>query len=276
MTLIDSPHNQQVKHFRALQTTKGRQRAGLCPLEGVRLIESAIEGGAHINTAYACPELLTDARAQALLARIKALGAPVHTLTLRAFESMSDTQSPQGIAATARVTHYALEDLSPTGPAIYLWLDEVRDPGNLGTMIRTAAAFSVRGVVLLGDCADLHSPKTVRASSGTVFVVPAVTSTWSDARGWAQQHEVHTVATSASAASAASETSYPDRTAVIIGSEARGVADDILNAADLQVRIPVADTVESLNAAVAAGIMLYEVTRPRHRDMPCSPGSGAQ
>ena len=104
------PQNQQVKHFRSLLTKKRRQRAGLCPLEGVRLIESALDAGAHINTAFACPELLTDDRAQALIARIKALGAPVHALTLRAFESMCDTQNPQGIAATARVSTHQLED----------------------------------------------------------------------------------------------------------------------------------------------------------------------
>lgn len=275
MALIDSPQNQQVKHFRSLLTKKGRQRAGLCPLEGVRLIESALDGGARIKAAYTCPELLTDDRAQALVARIKGLGAPVHALTLRAFESMSDTQNPQGIAATARVTHYALEDISPTGTALYLWLDEVRDPGNLGTMLRTAAAFSVRGVVLLGDCADVYSPKTVRASSGAVFVVPSVAASWDDARTWAQEHGICTVATAGCVETAASEPQYPERLAVIIGSEAYGVADDILEASDLQVRIPVADTVESLNAAVAAGIMLYEVTRARNRDMPCSPGSGA-
>ncbi len=263
MALIDSPQNQQVKHFRSLLTKKRRQRAGLCPLEGVRLIESALDAGAHINTAFACPELLTDDRAQALIARIKALGAPVHALTLRAFESMCDTQNPQGIAATARVSTHQLEDLAPVGSAVYLWLHEVRDPGNLGTMLRTAAAFSVRGVVLLGECADVYSPKTVRASSGAVFLVPTVVATWDDAHGWAQEHEVCTVATAGSAQTAASEPHYPERLAVIIGSEAHGVAEDIQKAADLRVRIPIADSVESLNAAVAAGIMLYEVTRAR-------------
>lgn len=276
MALIDSPQNQQVKHFRSLLTKKGRQRAGLCPLEGVRLIESALDGGARIKAAYTCPELLTDDRAQALIARLKTLGAPVHALTLRAFESMCDTQNPQGIAATARVSTHQLDDLAPVDSAVYLWLHEVRDPGNLGTMLRTAAAFSVRGVVLLGECADVYSPKTVRASSGAVFLVPTVVAAWDDAQGWAREHDIYTVATAASAQTAVSEPSYPERLAVIIGSEAHGVADDILKAADLQVRIPVTDTVESLNAAVAAGIMLYEVTRAGNRDMPCSPGSGAQ
>ncbi len=261
MALIDSPQNQQVKHFRSLQTKKGRQKAGLCPLEGVRLIESALDGGARLKAAYACPELLTDARAEALLARIKAGGAPIHSLTLRAFESMTDTQSPQGIAATAHMPTSGLDDLIPTGPCLYLWLDEIRDPGNLGTMLRAAAAFRVRGVVLLGECADLHNPKTIRASSGAVFSIPTVSADWEDACRWARGHDICTVATAATAETAAWDASYPERTAVIVGSEAHGISTNMLQAAGIVVRIPVAEAVESLNAAVAAGIMLYEVTR---------------
>jgi len=264
MPTIDSPHNQQVKLYRSLLSKKGRQKVGLCPLEGVRLIDSALQNGADIQTVYVCPELLSDERGQDLLYQIRERDITVLELSTRAFSSMTDTQHPQGIAATAPAQYHSLQSLSKPGPAVYLWLYEIREPGNLGTIFRTAAAFEVAGIVLLGNCADVYNPKAIRASSGAIFAVPAAQATWDEATTWAAQDNIHSVATALRAETSCHEASYPDRVAVIIGSEAHGLPEHLLTLTDLQVKIPMSDKVESLNAGVAAGILLYEIYRQRY------------
>ncbi len=264
MPTIDSPQNQQVKLYRSLLSKKGRQKAGLCPLEGVRLIDSALQNGADLQTVYVCPELLTDQRGQELLREIRDRDIAVLELSPRAFSSMTDTQHPQGIAATAPAQYHSLQSLSKPGPAVYLWLYEIREPGNLGTIFRTAAAFDVAGIVLLGNCADVYNPKAIRASSGAIFAVPAAQATWDEAMTWADQGDIHTVAAALCAETSCHEAGYPDRLAAVIGSEAHGLPEHVLTSAQLQVKIPVSDKVESLNAGVATGILLYEIYRQRY------------
>ncbi len=264
MPIIDSPQNQQVKLYRSLLSRKGRQEAGLCPLEGVRLIDSALQNGADLQTVYMCPELLTDQRGQELLHQVRERDITVLELSARAFSSMSDTQHPQGLAATAPAQYRSLPGLSKPGPAVYLWLHEIREPGNLGTILRTAAAFDVAGIVLLGNCADIYNPKAIRASSGAIFALPAAQATWDEAMTWADGDDIHTVATALCAETSCHEAGYPDRVAVIIGSEAHGLPEHLLTLTDLQVKIPMSDKMESLNAGVAAGILLYEIYRQRY------------
>jgi len=264
MPIIDSPQNQRVKLYRSLLSKPGRHQAGLCPLEGVRLIDSALQNGAEFQTVYTCPELLTDRRGQDLVEQIRERGITVLQLSARAFCSMTDTQHPQGLAATAPMQDHSLESLGRPGPAIYLWLYEVREPGNLGTICRTAAAFEVTGMVLLDNCADLYNPKALRASSGAVFAVPAAPATWAEAMTWVDRQHIHTVAAALSADTPCHQADYPDLVALIIGSEAHGLAEHVLTSAELQVKIPMSDQVESLNAGVAAGILLYEINRQRY------------
>ncbi len=264
MSIIDSPQNQQVKLYRSLLHKKGRQEAGLCPLEGVRLIESALLSGAELPTVYVCPPLLADDRG--LLERIRDGDLNVLELSERAFRSMTDTQNPQGIAATAVMRHSGLQDLSKPGKALYLWLYETREPGNLGTIFRTAAAFSVDGIVLVGGCADAYNPKAIRASAGAVFAVPAAEADWDQATAWAADQDVCTIAATLSAETSSQDQTYPDRVAVIVGSEAHGIPRHLLTSVSLHVKIPMSDKVESLNAGVAAGILLYDI----YTDRSCS------
>lgn len=258
MPIIDSAQNRQIKRYKSLLQKKGRQKAGLCPLEGVRLIESARHNFARITALYTCPELLTDERGRSLAKEIAAKRIPHWEVASDVFIGMTDTQHPAGIAATAVMPETSFDDIATTGPAVYLWLYEISEPGNLGTIFRTAAAFSVDAIVLIGDCADPYNPKTLRASSGAVFGVPAVQATWNQAWGWGSRAGIRTVATALSATDYAHEIEYPARTALVIGSEAHGIPEAVLTQTKLQVKIPMSDKVESLNAGVAAGILLYQ------------------
>ncbi len=263
MALIRSPHNQHVKLYRSLLQKKGRQESGLCPLEGVRLIEAALDNGARLSSLYVSDELIADERGRALVERAAREGLPVLQLSADVFVGMTDTQHPQGLAATAHIELHALADMALPTTATYLWLHELRDPGNLGTIFRSAAAFHVDGIILLGHCADTYNPKVIRASSGAIFAVSAAAASWDEARRWAEDNDVGIIAATLSAPALCHDVSYPARAALLIGSEAHGLPDALLTVAHLQVRIPMSDRVESLNAGVTAGILLYEVWRQR-------------
>ncbi|MFO7947426.1 MAG: RNA methyltransferase [Armatimonadota bacterium] len=264
MTRIDSPKNQHVKLFRSLLNKKRRNDAGLCPLEGVRLLSGAIRAGAQIEAVYVCEELLSDEDPLTMAEMLENEGIVRHDLTQRAFESMTDTENPQGIAATAKIEYASLDDVAPEGPSLYLMLHDIRDPGNMGTLVRSAAAFDCRALVILGSCVDLFNPKVIRATAGGVFAIRLVEVSWEVAGPWADENDIVTVAAAVEADERSDMAEYGERTALVIGSEAHGLPQEVLTQTDLQVRIPMSADVESLNAGVAAGILLYEIYTQMH------------
>lgn len=260
MDFIDSPQNPQVKLFAALATPKGRREQKLFPVEGLNAVGSLIEAGWTPEIGYVCPELLGD---ETLAARLQAAARLCLELSPRAFKALSDTVSPQGIAAAARLPRTVLADL-PEGPGVFLALHELRDPGNMGTMIRSADAAAAAGVIAVDDCVDFFAPKVVRASTGSLFHVPLATCTREEFLAWAQATGTALVATDAEVPGSLSEMIFPQRTALVLGNEAHGLPEALLTASDIQVRIPMPGRAESLNAAVAAGILLYEYIRQRY------------
>ncbi len=273
--LIDSPHNKHVRQFRALATKKGRAKYGLVQVEGVRLVQEALAAGVDIAWVAICPYRLKGFRARQVLDEIQQRNVPVLSMTQRAFTAMSDTIGPQGIAAACRLTQRRLDDLAsvlapPTAAAagrrLVLALYELRDPGNMGTMIRTANAFGCAAVVAIGDCVDFFNPKVIRASAGGVFHLPLVSSAWDQFRAWAARNDITVLAAVTSGGVPCTQLALPaGGGALVMGSEAHGLPDVVLTAADITVTIPMAGAAESLNAAVAAGIILYEINKGSDR-----------
>jgi TrmH family RNA methyltransferase len=154
MDLITSPQNQYVKLFRSLATAKGRKEHGLFAIEGVHLVEEMLAAGWRAQVGYVCPELLKN---QTLARRLKKSVDMLVEVAAPVFKEMSDTVTPQGIAAVVPLPRHTLETV-PAGPGVVLAVHEVRDPGNMGTMIRTADAAGALGVLAVGDCVDFTSP----------------------------------------------------------------------------------------------------------------------
>jgi TrmH family RNA methyltransferase len=245
---------------RDLRRRKARERLGLFIVEGIRTVEELLESTLVVRGALASPALDATPRGVALRGRLAARGVAVADVDDASFASAADTDSPQGILAVAEQPAVAVDalELAADRPTRLLVLDGVQDPGNAGTMLRTAAAFGAGAAIALPGTVDLWSAKVVRGAMGAHFRLPVVHAPWEDtdrALGAAGVElwgaDMHGDPLDAVASST------PERLALAIGNEGAGLSERVRTRAARLVSIPIAAGVESLNAGVAAGILLY-------------------
>lgn len=253
--------------IRDLQRRKARGRRGLALIEGVRLVEEALAAGIAFRGALVSPDLSRTARGTELVAELARHAVPVEETGVRAFAQLADTETPQGIMAVIEPPRTRIEDFVPRPDAVALVIDGVQDPGNVGTLIRTAHALGAAGTVVLRGTADPTSPKALRAAMGATFRHPVVSLDDTGFIAWARRHGVTlwAAATDGTPLYRALPSAGRGRgpIAVIVGNEGAGIRPQLNAVAAQRVAIPLAQGAESLNVAVAAGILLYEVTRGR-------------
>lgn len=260
---IEGRHNALVKELRRAFARGELTPDGYCAIEGLRILEEAIRSGLRFRAVFFSESAL--ARAQRLLPQI---GAQVETLLLpdKLFSSVVPSETPQGVAGLVRWKEFSLEDVlakAQAGPI--LAIAGVQDPGNLGTILRSAEAFSAVGVVLGEGTVSPSNPKVVRASAGSVFRLPVVRTSLPDALGRMQKSGLQLVATASHKGTLLDQAKFSEPLAIFIGSEGAGLPRDLIQAMDEVVAIPQAPQVDSLNVGVAASIVLYEVARRRRR-----------
>ena len=261
-TPISSSANPLVKRIRRLGERKHRRREGAFYVEGIQPVWQAVEAGAEIETLVIAPDLLTSADAQRMVEAVERRGVRAVRVTRGVFESLSDRDNPVGLGAVVRARAARLDDLRITPASCFVALHEIGNPGNLGTILRTAEAAGAAGVLLLGDTTDPYHPAAVKASMGALFTTPTVHVPEPEAFfAWAEAHDVAVVTTSARARDEHWAVRYPRPLSLLLGSEGEGLPPDLLARGDLAVRIPMTGTAHSLNLAVAAGILLYEMRR---------------
>src|SRR5512134_228951 len=243
-----------VTTVRNLHQRKGRRRRALTLAEGVRLVEEAVSAGVTIQGAIVTAALSDNARGAALLETLATRAVPIEEMGQREFAQLADTDTPQGVIAVIEPPRWTLADLKPGRGAPVLVLDAVQDPGNVGTLLRTAFALGAAGAVLLKGTADLANPKVVRGAMGASFRLPAVAAEVAEFASWAAREHL-TVWTAATDGTPLGRGSTPERLALVVGNEGAGVSDAVRALARQQVAIPLARGAESLNVAVAAGIL---------------------
>lgn len=248
--------------IRDLGRRRGRERRGLALAEGVRLVEEAVAAGITIRGAAVSPALEGTTRGTALKAELIARKIRLEEVSLAELDELADTEHPQGIVAVIEPRTWGMADLPAGAGSVLLVLDAVQDPGNVGTMVRTAHALGAAGVVLLKGTADLTGPKALRGSMGAAFRLPCVPAADDAFLVWAAEHGVEVWATAADGEPLRrSMLSRSGGVALVVGNEGAGVSPGIGAAAKRRVAIPLRPGAESLNVAVAAGILLYEALR---------------
>lgn len=254
---ISSITNETVKLLRSLDRKKERQETGLFLTEGAHFAEEALRSGWAPAYAFA-----DDAAVQSvLLQRLRAAGARVLTTTEKVLSAITGKDNPQGIVCAFHQRLTPLEDLAGTGYRRYVALYEIRDPGNLGTVIRTADAAGCDGVILIGTTCDPFSIEAVRATMGSLFAMPLATASVDEFFGWSDAGKVRVVAASMRGIHAHHQAQFGDRTCILMGTEQSGLPAQVEDRCDELVRIPMAGRAESLNLAIAAGVMIYEAWR---------------
>jgi TrmH family RNA methyltransferase len=258
--IVQSRQNRRVKELRASFLPGSRSETGVVGIEGEHLLSEALRSGVEIAAVFfrsGDEALLEDV---ALPANVEVIELPPEV-----FGSAVTTESPQGIAALVRPRAFSLEDVfGDLGrPPLILVAAGLQDPGNFGTLVRSAEAFGATGVVALRGTVSLWNPKTLRASSGSAFRLPVVAARDEELFAALHSARVRVSAAAAEHGIAAAETNLTGAVAILIGSEGQGLPKALVERADGGISIPCPGPVESLNAAVAASILLYEAARQR-------------
>jgi len=267
---ITSAQNPLVKRLQLLLERKGREQAGSYLVEGAHLVEEALNSKATVTTILYDSERELDAACRLALTNI---GPDVQVVAASeaVLAKLSETKSPQGIVAVVKKNQQNWEEwmerlIQAKQDALLLFLDEIQDPGNLGTILRTAEAAGVDGVVLGRGSVDLYNGKVVRATMGAMFRLPIFTlSLPATAEEWRSRGGRLLTTTLRENSRSYDSVDYNGKIAIVIGNEGRGVSEEMVAQADALVHIPIYGQAESLNAAVAAGLLVYEARRKKDR-----------
>jgi TrmH family RNA methyltransferase len=245
---------------RDLRRRKARERQQLFVCEGVRSVEELLRSPLTIRGTLIAPQLNDAPRGKELVGALRARNVELAEVDAREFASAAETDAPQGVLAIAEVPTRSLDALALASRARLLALDAVQDPGNVGTILRTAAALGIEATVALPGTVDLWNAKVVRSAMGAHFRHLAMSCTWDELDAFRRAHEVPLWAADATG-EPVDRRAAPDRVALVVGNEGSGVSDAARQRADRLVAIPIESAVESLNVAVATGILLYELRR---------------
>ncbi|MEY4783354.1 MAG: hypothetical protein RIR41_1289 [Pseudomonadota bacterium] len=258
---ISSTANDTVKLLRSLERKRERVETGLFLAEGARHAEEALANGWLPAYAFASQAALDRPQTRDLLLRMKSSGARVLTGTEKILATLSRKDNPQTVISAFRQRLATLADFPVTGPRRFVALYEVRDPGNLGTVIRTADAAGCDGVILIGTTCDPFSIETVRATMGSLFAMRIAATSFEDFNAWRATADARMIAASMRGDHAHDKATYGERSIILMGNEQSGLPPDVEAACDELVRIPMMGKADSLNLASAASVMIYEAWR---------------
>jgi TrmH family RNA methyltransferase len=261
---ITSLANPLVKEIRALQQKKHRDETGLFLAEGQKLVRDAVDGGWRVEMLAYAAASARDQAIGALAAETKASGGTVLEASALVLEKITRRENPQNVIGVFRQRFDAEANIGGSG--IWVALDRVRDPGNLGTIIRTADAAGVEGVALIGASCDPFGLEAVRATMGSIFHVPLARISEDGLIAQAGRNGARIVGTHLTATSTDyREADYATPIILLMGNEQQGLTEKLSAACDTLVRIPMRGSADSLNLAVSTGLMIYEALRPSLR-----------
>lgn len=259
---VASRQNALVKELRRAFSSGERTPDGCCAIESIRIVEEAIRSGLRFRAVF-----FRQSSQEVANRLLPQLGAHVETLVLPddVFAGAVATETPQGVAALVKLKTFELEDALRPHEPLLLVATGIQDPGNLGTMLRSAEAFGASGVLLAERTVSPFNPKTVRASAGSVFRLPVISVKVEEALPALRGRGLRLIGSSSHKGTPADEADLSGPVALFIGSEAAGLPRELISQMDEMVIVPHAARVESLNAAMAASVLLYESSRQRKK-----------
>ncbi len=257
---ITSSNNKWIKDVKKFKTKKGRRQNGVFVAEGLRFLRSLLELGAEIEVVLYSDELVGDEYRQ----NVPSINFPIIEVSADVLNPLFETETPQGIIAVVKQPSWSFEDLLKDKKPIMI-LDRLQDPGNLGTIIRTADCAGLGGIVMLKGCVDMYNDKVLRSTMGAIATVPILEGlSWSETKQNLLNQGYDIFSAEVSSNRYYDEVDYSLPSAVIIGNEANGIAQDICDDKSVSsITIPNMGQMESLNASVAGAVIMYEMLRQR-------------
>ena len=261
--LVSDPCDLRFQTLCSLQTHHGRSRTGLYLVEGIRHLAQAIEHRAAIHSVFYDPSILSNRFGQKLLRKLRRSGISGTRLSSHLYRQLTLAAEPQGIGAMVRQQWMRPSHAQPAGCSLWLGVESIESPGNLGTIIRTAEAVGVAGIFLIGSNVDPWDPAAVRASMGSLFSQKLVRCSPGEFVNWAKSSRVAVVGSSPSGLLdyRALRCRWP--AALLVGSEKLGLSEHLIEASDFMVRIPMVGHCDSINVSVATGVLLFEMFAQR-------------
>jgi TrmH family RNA methyltransferase len=263
---INSLQNPKIKRAAKLIDRRAREKDQKFLIEGYRELLHAQKGKQPIDEIYYCNNFLGQEE-KAFIENLKKNGTKVFQLSPEVFRKISYRERPDGLIALAPIIHKQIEDLTilqkERENPLYIVAEGLEKPGNLGTILRSSDAAGATALILADRLTDIHNPNVIRASVGTVFTVPVIECAGDQAISWLKNNDVQIIAATPDAVTEYTEVNLIGPVAIAIGTEHQGLSSEWLNAADIQVKIPMLGYADSLNAAMAATILMFEVRRQR-------------
>lgn len=261
MNVIQSSQNSTIKEIKGLHLKKNRDASGHYFVEGIRFVNDAIDNNQTIVKVVVSDKLESLNSGSELIEKVKAACTECCLVPEKLFNEISDTQTPQGVLAVLKKREFVLDEIIEQGSSLVL-LDNLQDPGNVGTIVRTADAAGVSAVLMSKGCVDLYSPKVLRSTMGSVFHMPIFEGlSINEIIKMLKQFGYKVIASHLAGRNNYYDEDLTGKSAIIVGNEANGISEETAALADRLVKIPMPGKAESLNASVAASIMIYEIVR---------------
>ncbi|SDK75106.1 TrmH family RNA methyltransferase [Natronincola ferrireducens] len=260
---ITSQQNKIIKHVKGLQAKKNRRLHKQFVIEGIRVLEECLLHQIPIHYVFYTEDLVKLQGGGALLEKVKK-DYRSYEITRELLLKISDTENPQGIIAVVSMPENNLQSIKISEDAFFVILDRVQDPGNMGTILRTAEAAGADGIILTKGCVDPYNSKTIRATMGALLHIPVIeTNSNEEWINILKDNSVKLIASDLDTPKTYLDVDYKNKIAIIIGNEANGIDETLLEKADELVKIPILGKIESLNASVAAAILIYKVVEAK-------------
>jgi len=262
--IITSLQNPGIKFAKSLRMRNKREKNALTLLEGYRALSRGFECGIKIKTCYFAPSLFLGENELPLLDKIGKSGAEIIEVTEQVLKKIAYRDRPEGLIAVAETRRHTLGSIPVKENGLYIIAESIEKPGNLGSILRSADAAGVDGLIIADKCTDIYNPNVITASTGALFSVNLAEASNDEILEWLRANSISTLAATPEAHDIYYQTDLTGRIAVIVGTEQYGLTDFWKKYSDINVRIPMQGFIDSLNVATAATVILFEAARQRN------------
>lgn len=258
---ISSKDNERIKYTKSLLKSKNRQKESKYIIEGYRILTLAIECNADLDYVFINETFEDKEEHKNFLKILENKNIKIFKTNNKIFKDLVDTENTQGILGVIKFKERKIEHNISHEDKFVLILDRIQDPGNMGTIIRTADAAGVDAIIALKGCVDIYNPKVIRSTMGSIFDMNIIHCTQDECLEELKSKDFKIVSSYLDTENYYHETEYGNKVALVIGNEANGVNEDLINESDILVKIPIYGNAESLNAAISSAILMYEIKK---------------